>query len=64
MYEGMSLLDYFAAEAMKMVLQNEYRGLDGANSDRVAQYSYVMAESMMAERKRRSEVKRASNNNH
>ncbi len=54
--EGMSLLDYFAAEAMKVVMQNAVLGKESTMAS-IANNSYYMAKAMMSERKRRSEVK-------
>lgn len=49
-HPGMSLLDYFAAQAMVNLMPP----LHGWNNAAIAAYN--MAEAMMAERKRRSEV--------
>lgn len=61
---GMSLLDYFAGQAMQEMLHNEYclapeehpDGIRGIEASVVAKKCYFMAEAMMAERNRRSEV--------
>ena len=71
MYEGMSLLDYFAAKAMQALLTHHGAYCDDTTScgrggggsedaldvEEVADYAYCQADAMMFERKRRSEVK-------
>jgi hypothetical protein len=71
MYEGMSLLDYFAAKAMQALVTHHGAYCDDTTScgrggggsedaldvEEVADYAYCQADAMMVERKRRSEVK-------
>lgn len=53
-YGGMSLLDYFAGQAMAAAWDACDKGYYDGNNEDIARCSYQLADAMMAEREKRS----------
>lgn len=51
---NMTMLEYYAAEAMKEVMARVYRGNLDISNEEIAKNAFAMAEAMLAEYRRRA----------